>query len=187
MLENNLVKNIGDILKNLNRNIYVILLYLELIHFPICRIQVHTETRTKQLEAWQQLITDYLKANKLSTLDIREAQSSPLFNNTSISRKLSHESVLTILEDMAKKGRAAPTDKTKNVWEVYWHSLDEWGNMLYSWASNNGMNNSVCTLFELTEGDTTVGEGKGVIYLYIKISIRIFLRINYFTNVQKSC
>lgn len=131
------------------------------------RIQVHSETKAKQLEAWQQLIIDYLKANKLSTLDIREAQNSPLFNNTEIKRKLSQESILTVLEYMAKDGKAAPVDKTRNIWEIYWHSLDEWGNIIYDWASSNGMNNSVCTLFELREGENTVGEGKIVLMLYI--------------------
>ncbi|GBP12344.1 Vacuolar protein-sorting-associated protein 25 [Eumeta japonica] len=121
-------------------------------------IQPHTETKAKQLDAWQQLIVDYLKATKQSAIDIREIQSTPLFNNTSINRKLSQESILIILEDMAKKGKAAPVDKSKMVWEIYWHSLDEWGNMLYSWACNNGMNNAVCTIFELREGDNTVDE-----------------------------
>ncbi|XP_047544678.1 vacuolar protein-sorting-associated protein 25-like isoform X2 [Vanessa atalanta] len=125
---------------------------------PFFTIQPHSETRSKQLEAWQQLISEYLKVTKQSTVDIRETQNSPLFNNASINRKLSSESLLTILEDMAKAGKAAPVDKSKNVWEVYWHSLDEWGNMIYSWASCNGLNNSVCTLFELREGDNTFGE-----------------------------
>ncbi|CAH2103002.1 unnamed protein product [Euphydryas editha] len=125
---------------------------------PFFTIQPHSETRAKQLEAWQQLIAEYMKASKKSTIDIRESQNSPLFHNASINRKLSSEALLTILEDMAKTGRAAPIDKSKNIWEVYWHSLDEWGNMIYSWASNNGLNNSVCTLFELQEGDNTVGE-----------------------------
>ncbi|XP_026758689.1 vacuolar protein-sorting-associated protein 25-like isoform X2 [Galleria mellonella] len=125
---------------------------------PFFTIQPHTETRTKQLEAWQQLIVEYLKSTKQSTIDVRESQNSPLFNNASINRKLSQEAVLTILEDMAKTGRAAPIDKSKNIWEIYWHSLDEWGNMIYSWASNNGLNNSVCTIFELREGENTVDE-----------------------------
>uniref|UniRef100_S4PLQ4 Vacuolar protein-sorting-associated protein 25 n=1 Tax=Pararge aegeria TaxID=116150 RepID=S4PLQ4_9NEOP len=125
---------------------------------PFFTIQPHAETRAKQLEAWQQLIAIYLKSNKQSTIDIREASNSPLFNNTSINRKLSPESILTILEDMAKSGKAAPVDKSKNVWEIYWHSLDEWGNMIYNWANINGMNNTVCTLFELREGENSVGE-----------------------------
>ncbi|CAH0405569.1 unnamed protein product [Chilo suppressalis] len=125
---------------------------------PFFTIQPHAETRAKQLEAWQQLIVEYLKATRQSTVDVRETQNNPLFNNTAINRKLSQEAVLTILEDMARTGRAAPTDKSKNVWEVYWHSLDEWGNMVYNWACSNGLNNSVCTLFELREGENTVDE-----------------------------
>ncbi|KPJ00329.1 PREDICTED: vacuolar protein-sorting-associated protein 25 [Papilio xuthus] len=125
---------------------------------PFFTIQPHAETRAKQLEAWQQLITDYLKTTKQSTIDVRESQNCPLFNNATINRKLSQESLLIILEEMGKTGRAAPVDKSKNVWEVYWHSLDEWGNMLYNWASSNGLNNTVCTLFEIREGDNTVGE-----------------------------
>ncbi|KAG6445954.1 hypothetical protein O3G_MSEX004195 [Manduca sexta] len=125
---------------------------------PFFTIQPHTETRTKQLEAWQGLITDYLKATKQSTIDVRESQNSPLFNNGTINRKLSQEAIVTVLEHMAKSGRASPLDKSKNVWEVYWHSLDEWGNMIYSWACDNGLNNSVCTLFELREGEDSADQ-----------------------------
>ncbi|XP_013188511.2 vacuolar protein-sorting-associated protein 25 isoform X2 [Amyelois transitella] len=125
---------------------------------PFFTIQPHTETRTKQLEAWQQLIAEYSQATKQSTIDIRESQNCPLFNNTKINRKLSQEAILTILEYMSKTGRAAAVDKSKNVWEIYWHSLDEWGNMIYNWASSNGLNNAVCTIFELREGENTVDE-----------------------------
>lgn len=79
---------------------------------------------------------------------------------------MSHEGILTILEDMGRTGRAAPVDKSKNVWEVYWHSLDEWGNLVYNWACNSGMNNSVCTLFELREGENTVDQGKLFLYKF---------------------
>lgn len=130
-----------------------------LIFVSCFRIQPHAETRSKQIEAWQQLITEYLKTTKQSTIDVRESQNCPLFNNVTINRKLSQESLLIILEEMGKTGRAAPVDKSKNVWEVYWHSLDEWGNMVYNWASSNGLNNTVCTLYEIREGDNTVGEG----------------------------
>lgn len=60
---------------------------------------------------------------------------------------------------MAKTGKAAPIDKSKTIWEIYWHSLDEWGNMVYNYVCNNGLNNTVCTLFELREGENTVDEG----------------------------
>ncbi|KAL4713826.1 hypothetical protein ACJJTC_015480 [Scirpophaga incertulas] len=122
------------------------------------KLQPHAETRAKQLAAWQNLIIEFLKAHKQSTLDVRETHSSPLFNNTAIKRRLSQESLLVILQDMEKSGKATPLDKNKNVWEIYWHSLDEWGEMVYNWASKNGLNNSVCTLFEIREGENTVDE-----------------------------
>ncbi|XP_075991657.1 vacuolar protein sorting 25 isoform X2 [Anticarsia gemmatalis] len=128
-------------------------------HFPpFFTLQPHIETRAKQLEAWQKLITDYLRATKTTSIDVREAQNHPLFTNSEINRQLTQEAIVLILDDMAKTGRAAPVDKTKNLWEIYWHSLDEWGNMVYNWASNNGLNNSVCTLYELREGDNTMDQ-----------------------------
>lgn len=59
---------------------------------------------------------------------------------------------------MQTQGNAAPVDKKKQQWEIYWHPLDEWANIISRWATDNGMVNTVCTLFELTNGDTSVGE-----------------------------
>lgn len=105
------------------------------------------------------MILDYYKATHQTILDVSEAQRSPLFCNTTINRKLPLEGIIIVLEDMAKSGNAAPIDKSKTRWEIYWHSLDEWGNIIYSWACNNGMNNTVCTIHELVEGDNTTDEG----------------------------
>jgi len=52
--------------------------------FSIFRIQVHTETRTKQIAAWRSLVLDYHKITKQCILDTREAQRTPVFNNTAI-------------------------------------------------------------------------------------------------------
>lgn len=70
---------------------------------------------------------------------------------------------------MAKTGKAAPIDKSKTIWEIYWHSLDEWGNMVYNYVCNNGLNNTVCTLFELREGENTVDEGLYFILYLIRL------------------
>lgn len=63
-----------------------------------------------------------------------------------------------ILEELEKSGNAAPLDKKKLQWEIYWHPLDEWGNIIYRWASDNGMTNTVCTLFEISQGENAVDE-----------------------------
>ncbi|CAG2058037.1 unnamed protein product [Timema podura] len=114
---------------------------------PFFTIQLHAETRSKQIVAWRALVLEYHRLTKQSVLDIREAQRSPLFNNTSIN------SILFIL--------CHNTRLMINlifIWHIYWHTLEEWGGMVYDWAQNNGMINTVCTLFELTQGDNTCDE-----------------------------
>lgn len=102
------------------------------------------------------MILDFQKHGKQAVLNINE-DSAP-FVNESISRKLSPEGRLWVMEALEKSGNAAPVDKRKQQWEVYWHTLDEWSVIVHEWAVANGMTNTVCTIFELVAGDHTVGE-----------------------------
>ncbi|XP_076283304.1 vacuolar protein sorting 25 [Lasioglossum baleicum] len=122
---------------------------------PFFTLQPHMDTRAKQIAAWKGLILEYYRVTKQSSVDIREAHSSPLFNNAAINRKLPSEVVLLVLEELAKSGNASPVDKGKQRWLVYWHTLEEWGEMIYNWAQEKGFIGSVCTLFELTQGEDT--------------------------------
>lgn len=122
-------------------------------------MQPHAETKARQLAAWRSLVLDYHSKRKETVLDVQEAVRSPLFYNTSIDRKLNVEFVLLILNDLARTKNAAPSDKNKTRWEIYWHTLDEWASIIYAYASNNGLTNSVCTLFELSQGDNCADEG----------------------------
>ncbi|KAH0539703.1 vacuolar protein-sorting-associated protein 25 [Cotesia glomerata] len=125
---------------------------------PFFTLQPHAETKEKQLSAWTSLVLNYYQSTKQSILDVREINSSPLFNNTAIQRKLSAEVVQLILESLQKSGNATPLDKTKQRWLIHWHTFEEWGNIVYNWAQENGFINSVCTLFELTQGENTVDQ-----------------------------
>ena len=49
--------------------------------------------------------------------------------------------------------------------------------MVYSWAQNSGMVNTVCTLFELVGGDNTTDEG-GVNYFIFKLKIEVKIRLS---------
>ncbi|XP_026473187.1 vacuolar protein-sorting-associated protein 25-like [Ctenocephalides felis] len=122
---------------------------------PFFTIQVHEETKSRQITLWRNLVLEYYKSTKQSTLDVGESLNSPLFNNAAIDRKLSQEGIVLILEDLAKTGNAAPLDKLKNRWEIYWHTLEEWASILYDWAQENGQVNTVLTLFELVSGEDT--------------------------------
>lgn len=125
---------------------------------PFFTIQLHNETRMKQIAAWRTLVLDYHRIRKQYLLDIREAQRAPVFNNTAIDRKLPLEGIVMILEDLAKTGNAEPLDKQKHRWHIYWHTLEEWADMVYSWVQSCGMVNTVCTLYEITEGENTADE-----------------------------
>lgn len=116
-------------------------------------MQPHAETRTKQVSAWRNLVLEYFKASKKSTLDIREANTLPVFNNTNINRKLDPTFLSVILSDLQRTGNAAPIDKHKNRWEIYWHTLEEWGSIIYNYVSGKGFVNTVMTLYELSEGE----------------------------------
>ncbi|XP_054257977.1 vacuolar protein-sorting-associated protein 25 [Macrosteles quadrilineatus] len=116
---------------------------------PFFTIQPNEETRKKQLDAWKSLVLEYHRSEKLYVLDLREAETSPLFNNASISRKLSTEGILIVLEALQRGGRADPLNKERTRWHIYWHSLAEWGSIIYSWIQESGQLNSVCTLYEI--------------------------------------
>ena len=51
---------------------------------PFFTIQPNNDTRSKQVNAWCDLVLEYFKATKNYILDVNEAQSSPLFCNNAI-------------------------------------------------------------------------------------------------------
>ncbi|KAI5744643.1 vacuolar protein-sorting-associated protein 25 [Diaphorina citri] len=116
---------------------------------PFFTLQPNEETRKKQLEAWRDLVLEYHKKTKTCIIDIQEADNTALFFNPAISRKLSPEGINAVLEVLYKNGNAEPIDKTKIRWYIYWHTLAEWADIFYQHAQENGLINSVCTLYEL--------------------------------------
>lgn len=80
--------------------------------------------------------------------------------------ELPSDVVLLILEELLKSGNASPLDKSRQRWLVYWHTLEEWGEIIYNWAQENGFIGSVCTLYELTQGEDTAEQG---MYMCINI------------------
>lgn len=124
---------------------------------PFFTVQPNLATRKKQLDAWTSLICDYCRHHKMLTLNVQDAQTMELFHNKSISRKLNAEAVTTIAEYMIEEGKAVWLVAQK-VLIVLWRSVEEWAKIIYDFAVNSGMTNSVCTLFELVHGDDTTQE-----------------------------
>ncbi|XP_059612309.1 vacuolar protein-sorting-associated protein 25 [Phlebotomus argentipes] len=122
---------------------------------PFFTIQPHDKTREHQLKVWMNLVLKYQKHNKEAVLTVN--QDSPLFSNDSIKRQLSADARVQVLEELQKAGNAAPL-ANKLRWEIYWYTLDEWADKIYAWVTNCGLNNTVCTLYELTNGDNSTTE-----------------------------
>lgn len=143
-------------------------------------MQPHAETKARQLSAWKALVLDYHRIKKESILDIHEAMRSPLFFNSSINRKLEPDFILLILNDLMHKKNAAPCDKSKNRWEIYWHTLEEWASIIYNYVVNNGLTNSVCTFFELTQSEDVMNEGKYKQTLYFPNDKLLFSFLDFY-------
>lgn len=54
-----------------------------------------------------------------------------------------------IMTELCNTKNAAVIGKNTGTYEIYWLTIEEWSNLLSSFAANNGMTNSVLTVFEL--------------------------------------
>lgn len=120
------------------------------------RIQVHATTLEQQISVWTSLVTKYHKQFKKSTCNINE--DTELFKNSEINRELPLEGRVLVMEELAKRGLAECMDKKRSQWQIFWFTLDELGEMAYTFAIDNGMTNTVCTLFELSQGENTIDQ-----------------------------
>ncbi|XP_051925921.1 vacuolar protein-sorting-associated protein 25 isoform X2 [Hippocampus zosterae] len=100
---------------------------------PFFTLQPNVDTRQKQLAAWCSLALTYCRHQKLYTLDVMEAQESPVFNNRKIKRKLSMEAIQVVFEELRKKGNLEWLDKNKSRCLVMWRRPEEWGKLMYQW------------------------------------------------------
>ena len=89
--------------------------------------------------------------NSITSLDLSSAPDLPLFNNTSISRRLSVESIQEVLEDLATRGNFEWSDKSKRRGLVFWRSPQQLGQEIYEWISQTGQLNTVLTTLEILE------------------------------------
>lgn len=99
------------------------------------------------------MILQYQKYRRQAILNLND--DSELFVNEKINRRLNRETKAVILDEMCQSKNAMAIGKNSGIYEIYWLTLDEWSNVVYSWAQNSGMTNSVLTQYELLNGDDT--------------------------------
>lgn len=113
----------------------------------INRIQKNADTRKQQFMRWRELILKYAKHRKQAIVNINDE--SELFVNEKINRSLDKESREMIMNELCNTKNASVVGKNTGTYEIYWLTLEEWSNAIYSFAVNSGMTNSVLTFFEL--------------------------------------
>ena len=149
------------IYKKNNQNSFFLFSYF--IHFnnitQIERIQPVLSTQRKQMTMWGDLLLDYTKEMKLSTIIISEIAETEVFWNKKIGKKMPKEEIIKIFDDLESRKNGEWVDpKNKERFTMLWRSITEWSNIIYTWAKNNGQINSVCTFYQLQEDEETEGE-----------------------------
>lgn len=119
------------------------------LHFFVYsfRVQKNAETRKQQFLRWKELILRFAKHRKQAVININD--DSELFSNSKVSRTLDRESREMIMNELCSTKNASAIGKGTGTYEIYWLTLEEWSNVIHTWATNSGLTNSVLTFFEL--------------------------------------
>lgn len=125
---------------------------------PFFTFQSNSEVRRTQLQSWCSLLLRWARHHNTSNIDTASANTLPVFSNPDISRSLSPESIGVVLKELASRGNLEWTDKAKTRGQVLWQSAAQWADKIYRWAQATSKVNTVCTLYELTQGDETTDQ-----------------------------
>ncbi|KAF2018945.1 ESCRT-II complex, vps25 subunit [Aaosphaeria arxii CBS 175.79] len=139
---------------------------------PFFNIQPVLSTRASQLASWSSLIQEYCRHHRIYTLTLVDALSTPLFNNSSLSRRLSLRDARAVIQWMTtteggnraewisagnKKVKGEEGGEAGKCW-IFWKKPEEWASALEEWVDRTGQKGVVLTLYEITESDATMKE-----------------------------
>jgi len=113
------------------------------------------------VDLWTSLILSWARHERVFVVNCDSPDPGELFVHKAIKRKLLAPSLKIILAKMAREGQAAPDPpKQTSSYLLYWRKPDEWGSLIYDWVAENGLNSSIMTLYEITEGDLSHTTGR---------------------------
>ncbi|KAA0203505.1 hypothetical protein HAZT_HAZT001793 [Hyalella azteca] len=127
---------------------------------PFFTLQTNSEVRRSQLESWCGLVLRWARHCNVTSIDVASCSSLPVFSNAEVGRALPPEGISVVLHELAKRGNLEWTDKSKTRGQVLWLSTGAWADQLYRWAQATSKVNTVCTLYELTQGDESTDQGE---------------------------
>ncbi|MCJ1292242.1 hypothetical protein MMC34_003792 [Xylographa carneopallida] len=132
---------------------------------PFWTLQPTLSTRAAQFRKWSALILAYCQHQRLFSLTLTDAIQTPLFHNGALHKRLTLGEAREVIDWMCSKdgdGRAewigAGEGRGKERAWIWWRSVEEWGEGIREWVEATGQKNTVLTLYELTEGESTVDQ-----------------------------
>ncbi|KAK1921761.1 ESCRT-II complex subunit-domain-containing protein [Papiliotrema laurentii] len=123
---------------------------------PFFTLQPNPSTMAHQVELWSKLVLDWARVNRVFMVHCEAGgdDTPEVFHNKAIRRRLMPNGVRSVIGSLVKDGRAAPDPpKQADTYLIYWKKPDEWGNVIYDWVIDNGMNGTIMTFWEITEGE----------------------------------
>ena len=132
---------------------------------PFYTLQPNLTTRARQLELWATLITSYCAHHRLFRLSL----SSPppdLFANSTIARSLKTADIRAVIDYMSQPANgptaewipATTRGETSTTCYVYWKTPAEWADLIYAFVEDTGQKGAVLTIYELREGEASLGK-----------------------------
>ncbi|KAI1132907.1 ESCRT-II complex subunit-domain-containing protein [Nemania abortiva] len=135
-------------------------------HFPpFFTRQPNQNTRHSQLSKWASLVLSYCAYHRLYKLSLTAPATAELFHNRRIDRRLALADAREVLEFMQRDGRAefvaarggGDDDEGGDVAWIYWRTPDEWAALVEAWVDETAQKGTVLTLYELSQGEATIG------------------------------
>ncbi|KAK4111300.1 vacuolar protein-sorting-associated protein 25 [Canariomyces notabilis] len=150
---------------------------------PFFTRQTNLTTHHAQLVKWAALVVAYCRHYRIFKLALsgtgtvatntttsitttaggdqqqQQRDTTELFHNRRINRRLSLADIREVIDFLRKDGRAEYVNGGGGdlVW-IYWRTPEEWAALVEAWVEATGQRGSVMTLYELVEGDATLGE-----------------------------
>ncbi|KTW32790.1 ESCRT-II subunit protein VPS25 [Pneumocystis jirovecii RU7] len=125
---------------------------------PFFTRQPNAETWKSQQSHWVSLILAYCRHKRIFRLYVsQELLETELFFNNKIKRCVKMDMLKEILDFMENKHNGEWLDNNKkDIFFVYWRTLDEWADIMIHWIEKTGQRNTILTYYELIEGRALV-------------------------------
>ncbi|AQZ15540.1 VPS25 (YJR102C) [Zygosaccharomyces parabailii] len=135
---------------------------------PLYTRQPNSLTRRQQINSWIEIILQYGKARNgwcmtaegCIVAEGMESNNESIFVNTEIQRSVPQVFINEIWSTMCQEGKAIGMDKGKKespTYYIFWRSLDSWASLILQWFESAGKLQQVVTIYELTQGDESIG------------------------------